>query len=323
MSTSARTHAVVVPTLGVRHAPLLGLLHDLARQLIRPHEIFLVAPSDNVSALRSLVGHLDLEGRIWVIPGRRGTASQRNAGMDRATADLVHFLDDDVRIGPHYLLAMDRAFDDPETVGATGNFVDLIPRTSAGVRRILRRIALAEPGQGCVGRAGVNQPVRDRGEDRWVDWMSGGALTVRRSVTQDLRFDERLQEGPTGAYALGEDVHFSHRMASLGRLLFVSQAHVRHPAPSSEELRCEDPLYYEMRALSRRYLVAKDEQRLSVSALRWSQALELAWLAYRFALGQVPGDCVVAFARGAWCHHALLVAKDCPSSLRDSVALSA
>lgn len=322
MSTAARTHSVVVPTLGVRHASLLGLLEDLASQSIRPHEILLITPDDTVTALRSQIERFNCDGVIRVMRAREGTASQRNVGLAYATADLVHFLDDDVRVEPDYLTVMDRAFDDLDTVGAMGNIVELLPRTTIGVRRILRRIALAEPGQGCVGRAGTNQPVRDRDLDRWVEWMPGGAMSVRRSVVQDLRFDEGLQEGPTGTYALGEDVDFSYRVASRGRLRFVSKARVRHPGPSSEMLRQDDPLFYEMRALSRRHLVGKDVHRLSITALRWSQALEAAWLGLRCSLGQVRWDCVVGFARGAWCSHALLDVDACPSALDDRVATS-
>lgn len=304
--SAARTHSVVVPTLGVRHASILGLLEDLTSQPIRPHEILFVTSNDTVTALRFLVERFNCKGAIRVISAREGTATQRNVGLEHARADLVHFLDDDVRLDPQYLSAMDRAFDDPETVGAMGNFADLAPRTTSGFRRILRRIALAEPGPGRVGRSGINQPLRARMEDCWVEWMPGGAMSLRQSVAQDVRFDERLQEGPTGAYALGEDVDFSHRLASRGRLRFVSRARVRHPAPLSDALRRDDPLFHEMRALSRRYLVAKHAQRLSEIALHWSQAMELAWLGSLCLRGQFSRDCMMAFARGAWLPHPLL-----------------
>ena len=306
MSTVTHSHSVVIPTLGLRPVALLRLLQDLASQSTRLREILLVTPDDNLPLLLPLVDGLTFDHLVKVIPGRRGTATQRNVGLSHATSDLVHFLDDDVRIEADYIAAIDRAFNDPETVGAMGNLVDLVPRTATGVRRILRRMALAEPGQGLVGRSGINQPVRDREEDRWVEWMSGGAMSLRRSVAQDVRFDEGLEDGPTGAYALGEDVDFSYRVASRGSLRFVSRARVFHPAAPSGDLGHNDPLFHEMRALSRRYLVAKHAHQLSVVALRWSQAMELAWLCYRCLRGRLSKDCVIAFARGAWLPHPLL-----------------
>ncbi|MGH9903523.1 MAG: glycosyltransferase family 2 protein, partial [Pyrinomonadaceae bacterium] len=98
--------SVVTPTLR-RPAEVAGLLENLSRQTMLPAEVILVdgAPAGErqteevVAALQSS----GLPFRCRYIRHARGTAIQRNAGIEAARGALVAFVDDDVRLEAEFL----------------------------------------------------------------------------------------------------------------------------------------------------------------------------------------------------------------------------
>jgi len=90
---------VVVATLD-RAGPVLDVVHDLRRQDLARWRLLLVDQSDAAThaALHAGVRALD-DSRVRLIHlARRGLPNARNEGVVRASAPVVLFLDDDVRL---------------------------------------------------------------------------------------------------------------------------------------------------------------------------------------------------------------------------------
>ncbi len=274
----SRTHAVVVPTALTDLDRLSRVVAALLGQTLRPREVIVVAPRpvrvDGVRAVRS---------------PRWGTATQRNVGLAAAAADVVHFVDDDVVTDPGYLQAIDAAFEDPAVVGATGNLA----------RPAARRIApswLRRTPPGRVDAAGVATPIDLAGGDHDVDWLPGGVMAVRADTVSGLSFDEVLERGPTGPYALAEDVDFSVRLRSRGRLRFVAAAAAVHVG--STDSRLGDPRFWEMRLLTRRYFATKADFGLSAAAVRRRLVVDVALAATLVVTRRGHRDCLTGALRG-------------------------
>lgn len=279
----SRSHSVVVPT-AVRDLPLLRrVVASVRAQSMPVREVVVVAAADVPEVDATVV-------RVT----RNGTAGQRNAGLDQVTSDVVHFVDDDVLLAPDYIAMMDRAYDAPGVVGATGNLF----RTSPAhvVRPVTRRWLQRHPEPGQVSRAGVAAPIDTDHGDHDVAWMPAAAMSMRTDLGRTLRFDEVLERGPTGPYALHEDVDLTHRLARHGRLRFVSAARAEHLG--ADTWRLAWPAYWEMRTLSRRYLSGKPGLGLSRAHARAYLAVDLALVSYLVVAGRSRPSCLAAAVRG-------------------------
>src|SRR3712207_6715927 len=104
--------SVVTPTLR-RPAEVAGLLANLSRQILLPHELVLVdgAPAGERETEEVVAAMApSLPFRCRYIRHERGTAIQRNKGIDASVGNFVAFIDDDVRLEPDFFRAMMAAF---------------------------------------------------------------------------------------------------------------------------------------------------------------------------------------------------------------------
>ena len=53
-------------------------------------------------------------------------------------------------------------------------------------------------------------------------------MAYRLKVINDFRFETRLENGPLGGYALGEDLDFSHRVSKVSKLLYLGNISIFH-----------------------------------------------------------------------------------------------
>ncbi len=96
---------VILPTLG-RPGLVADVLDDLRKQTVAPAQIVCVDQNGDAEGPYDRFGDLPLD----VVRQRgRGQWLARNAAVERATGDLLLFLDDDSRIGPDFLEAHLRA----------------------------------------------------------------------------------------------------------------------------------------------------------------------------------------------------------------------
>lgn len=230
--SSRPTISVVTPTLS-RPAEVAELLADLARQVCPPDEVVVIdgAPPDDVATEEVVAG----SGRPFVVRylrSPRGTAVQRNAGLDAATGDLVAFIDDDVRLEPTFLAELVAVFEADERgeVGGvvgyrTGSYLGrsgrLPPRWRA--YRALRLLRTFEPSAydwatGYPINANLQPPFTGT---RPVELMTTACAMWRREVFDDgLRFDPFFAD-----YGVLEDAHLSLRAGRSWRLLQCGDAH--------------------------------------------------------------------------------------------------
>lgn len=279
----ARTHAVVIPTALHDPAALRRVVAAVHAQSLPVQQVVVV----------SCGRPPELDATVVVTP-RPGTATQRNAGLEAVAADIVHFVDDDVLVEPDYVASIDAAYDLSGVVGATGNLARVVRTQVVGPR--LRQLLQGRPGPGCVSRAGVAEPIDPTHGDYDVQWMPAAAMSFDRAAADGLRFDETLERGPTGPYALHEDVDLTHRLSHRGRLRFVSTARAEHIG--ADTWRLDWPAYWEMRTLTRRYLATKPDLALSRTRARLHLAVDLVLASYLVLTGRSRPACVAGAARG-------------------------
>ena len=136
---------------------LAAAVREAGRQAHRPLEVVLVVDHNDELAARAR-RELDLPGISVVANGyRRGLSGARNTGVERASGDVVAFLDDDAVPEPGWLAALVAPFCDPSVV-ATG---------------------------------GVARPVWSQGRPEWFprefDWVVGCSYRGQVSGAADIR----------------------------------------------------------------------------------------------------------------------------------------
>jgi hypothetical protein len=194
------TIAVVVATTGRPRTSRLTI-DRLARQTRAPDRVLAVAvtPAD--------VAELDAAAvPVESYFARRGLCSQRNHALAilGGESDLVIFFDDDFVAADDYLENAERLFrQHPDIVGATGRVI----ADGANGRGI--------PFEEAEALLAADTHVADRGRiTRPKRGLYGCNMVYRAAAIGELKFDENLP-----LYGWQEDVDFSYRLGSRGRLV--------------------------------------------------------------------------------------------------------
>ena len=215
--------SVVIATLD-RTAHLRFALASLCRALPPPHEVLVVDAGADGSARKiadAVAGNAPFD--VVYVRSERGLTRQRNRGIDRATGDVIVFLDDDVTVETNVFAELDAAYAEPAVVGATGHVVEPSDPRLGGARSPLRRLLVGRRADGSFTRFGYPRRVHGRGTPCDVETMPGCFMSARRDAADAVRFDERLI-----GYALAEDEDFSVRLAHAGRIRYLPSALVYH-----------------------------------------------------------------------------------------------
>lgn len=215
--------SVLIPTLR-RPEQLRETLESVLAADPPPHEI-LVIDGDSERSAEPVLDALRSEGGppLTYIAGEPSVTKQRNLGIDRATGEVVVFLDDDVAVRNDLFSVLGRAFADETVVGATGPIVERAAHKIGGTQSGLRRVLFAGVSEGAFSDFGYPRYVVDESVERDVEFMPGCMMSVRRDLAATIRFDETM----TG-YALAEDEDFSYRASRAGRIRFLPGAPVEH-----------------------------------------------------------------------------------------------
>jgi GT2 family glycosyltransferase len=226
--------SVVTPTYR-RTQEVAALLENISGQTLLPEEVILVdgAPineKETEEVVRSLMPSLPFRCRYLRHP--RGTAIQRNAGIDRAKGSFIALIDDDVRLEPDFLEASLRVFEQDKELkvgGVVGYRMNqhFDPDSAQRWRwyRRLRMLTTYEPGRydfrtGYPINANMQAPFRGVRE---VDFMTTACAVWRREVFESgLRFDSFFSD-----YGVLEDAHFALHAGRQWKLLQCGDAHCR------------------------------------------------------------------------------------------------
>ncbi len=223
--------SIVTPTYQ-RPGEAAELLSNLAQQTRLPDEVILVdgAPAEETAteqAVTRLIASLPFACRYF--KSARGTAVQRNAGLQAATGDLIALIDDDVRLEPDFLARIAEVFEqDPEgkiggVVGYRTNrhFQPSEARRWRWYRR-LHLLTVFEPGRydfqtGYPINANLQAPFSGTRE---IDFMTTACAVWRREVfASGLQFHPFFRD-----YGVLEDAHFSLRARREWKLLQCGDA---------------------------------------------------------------------------------------------------
>jgi glycosyltransferase involved in cell wall biosynthesis len=225
--------SVVTPTLR-RPVEVAELLENLSRQTLLPFEVILVdgAPEDETETeqiVASVIGSLPF--RLHYFRHARGTAIQRNAGIEKATGQLIALIDDDIRLEPDFLSTVAAVFEKEEKAGGVVGYRSNQHFTSKEAQRWrwyrkLNLLTTYEPGKydfqtGYPINVKLQPPFNGV---RRVDFMTTSCAVWRREVFDSgLRFDPFFRD-----YGVLEDAHFSLRAARQWELLQCGDARCTH-----------------------------------------------------------------------------------------------
>jgi GT2 family glycosyltransferase len=209
---------------------VLRCLASILVQSCLPDEIIIVDSSHNVE----LAGRLDKwagKGKIELLYIRSdpGLPRQRNVGISKASGRIIFFFDDDVVFERDYIEEIIKVFATDPTGrigGVMGDIHELreARQIQAWWKNPLRRAFFMS----CFG----NGRFLLSGSATWpygtdvvlpTEFLCGGQVAYRRSVFENLLFDENLK-----GYALYEDVDFSYRESRLYQNVYTPDARCWH-----------------------------------------------------------------------------------------------
>lgn len=261
----ALTHDFIICTRD-RPERLRIALSSIASQRLTPSAVLVIDSSDDPATEDMVRSWADSAACAWSVSYHRakpGLTAQRNLGLQHSTADIVHFVDDDVVLESGYLEALARLFErdnERTVVGAGGLITNQPPRHP----RLWWRLACMDSIRGgVILPSGVNVVVTQAEVPLKVQWLSGCSMSYRREIAARVRFDETLP-----GYALMEDVDFSFRAAKFGQLVLEPAAKLAHNV--SPEGRWDYERLYRAMTYRRAWFVRKNLHPAAVLPFWWS-----------------------------------------------------
>ncbi len=262
------SHALVLCTRH-RSADVVGALATVAIQTLIPPVVLVVDSSDDEST-RDVVISAEVTwpgtSELRYIHTTPSLTHQRAIGIANTASEVVHFIDDDVRLDSGYIAGVMAVFahsvnserpEQPSTrmIAGVGGYM-----TGQGaklkVKRFDRWFGLDSDHEGAVLPSGRNIPIVTEPK-RAVDvaWLTGAAMSFRRSALELEPPDE------IGFPFEGEDVDLSFRIGMHGRLIVTPTARYSHLESSANRVAGAQQARAELCA--RLLRVANNPQRLS------------------------------------------------------------
>jgi O-antigen biosynthesis protein len=208
-------------------------LRGLAAQHYRPFEIVLVdnAPSSDATK-EAVLAEFGSDSRLrYVREPRPGLSCARNRGVAEATADIVAFTDDDVRVDPWWLDGIVRGFRAAPDVACVTGIIATAEINNAAQLYFHALHSREEWGYSCERR--IYDLTENRDDSPLYPYAAGmfgaGAnFAVSRRVVKEIGgFDEALGAGT--ASGGGEDLNIFMRIILSGnRIVYEPSAIVFH-----------------------------------------------------------------------------------------------
>ncbi len=223
--------SVITPTFR-RPREVIELLQNLCQQTLLPGEVIIVdgAPYKEAAtewAVNQIAYSLPFPCKY--LRSEKGTAVQRNAGINKASGNLISLIDDDVRLEPDFLERITEIFthDTQEEVGGIVGYRTNRHFKPSEVKRWqwykrLNLLTIFKPGRydfrtGYPINANLQPPFSGIRE---IDFMTTACAVWRRRVFDSgLRFGLFFQD-----YGVLEDAHFSLRASRQWKLLQCGDA---------------------------------------------------------------------------------------------------
>lgn len=221
------TISIIIPTHD-RPACLRRLLDALAAQTARPREVIVVSDGATAPdpAMLDRLCEIGVSTKLMELD-HASSAASRNAGLAAADGDIVFCLDDDMVPAPDLLarLLAIYAMDRDRCVAGIGVPYADANRTAAWrwwelAFRLLGRVRWRPRRQAARY---MQLPADLSRQLTPAEMISGGAMSLRREVARDARFDETFR-----GYAFGEDRELSYRLGRRHALFNTRGLRVEH-----------------------------------------------------------------------------------------------
>lgn len=196
-------------------------LTSLLKQKRLPDELVVVDSSDT-NSLEEYLKTVILPVSLKYIHSKPGLTLQRNIGVRDSSGDLICFFDDDTELNENYLARVEAVFMQNEPgLGAVGGRLEnlfgdqpmtlrfRIERMIFGMLRFV--FGLDDYGSGRFRLSGMATFPHHLMKPRYIDCLSGGLMSFRREVLQNVQFDEGLP-----GYGLMEDWSISKSVMDAG-----------------------------------------------------------------------------------------------------------
>ncbi|MBI4432542.1 MAG: glycosyltransferase family 2 protein [Candidatus Omnitrophica bacterium] len=267
--------SVIIPTLN-RPADLDSALNSLMRQIALPAEIIIVDQSTNSRSKEVLsqiqAAHAQKPVRFeYLVQEEKSLVKARNAGLAKATGEIVSFLDDDVVLFREYYREVIHHFKENASTGALSGST-IVKKWPSGVkwevRKMVMRIFLISHFDGRMTSSGFGYPICERKIEATtpVDLLPGCNMNFRRDRLQGERFDEWFY-----GYSFREDVDYSYRVSKKTRLVMISEARLSHNY--STESRLDAGSLKKMEIRNYHYLFKKHKDRGWISRFLFAYSL--------------------------------------------------
>jgi GT2 family glycosyltransferase len=245
-----QNYSISVCIATYERSQLLKLALDaLASQDRLPDEI-IVSDSSSSGESQDVVqtfarAHTSLNVK-WIKSERKALPWQRWLAFNHSSGDLVFFVDDDVRLTPSALEALEATYKSGDGKDALSpsiagvGFIKALDREDqiAGTRSPLKERWLRKASfkSGAITPGGLSVPHFDYSGDVScieVDWLWGGAMSYRRDVLLKIGPLDNLYDLYDAGIGKGEDTVLSNQARQCGRLLLLTGRYALHPANES------------------------------------------------------------------------------------------
>ena len=229
-NVSSKKEAVIIATRN-RPSDLKRTLESITHADSSDDLLIMIIDGSNSAQARANQHVLDKFSLITTVyhsfPGRPAGTRQRNYGVDHLpdSVQLVHFIDDDVKVSPDYFRQITSTFQDHPRVGGVGGFIVEQNPISQSQSISLRRLFFLDAKEpGSVLPSGHVSYFPESDQIHPVQWLSTCSSSYRRAIFDEYRFDPAV-EGPSPRL---EDLDFSHRVRQSWTLLFQPKARLIH-----------------------------------------------------------------------------------------------
>ena len=215
---SGVTASVVVITFE-RPEHVRRCIEHLLRQTTAPSQIIVIDSSVGNDTEHLLLEHFPQVTYLKTAAGRGAMATARNLGFERASGDVVAFIDDDAYAAPDWLERLLEPYADPDVGGVGG-------------RQIRHQPGELTEGMDAIGELRGDGTLTgnfaaDPGHPVEVDHLLGANMSFRRTVLEQIG---GIRDGYFGT-CVREETDLCLRVTRAGyRLLYTPTAVVEHVA---------------------------------------------------------------------------------------------
>lgn len=214
---SVEEFSIVIATYG-RGRDLETALSSILEQTVLPKEVIIVddTPDDSIERVvqknQEAFHARKVRLSYFRNPRDRGAGISKNVGAEKATGEIVLFMDDDVILDKEYLREVAKVYKThPWAKGVQGMPIgSFVQAGKPGLLNAFKRMFLLSSmsmKECAVQRSFKSTFPLHVSELSECDWLSGSNQSFRRAVLADFHNDEKMKR-----YSAGDDVDLSFRV---------------------------------------------------------------------------------------------------------------